>query len=71
MTSEVAYDRRFKLLDLDSLCSNVSMASNCYRSQDVSSCFLLLPLLKPCQDGTLTSRALLGSKNATSLAAMT
>ena len=63
MTSEVAYDRRFELLDLDSLCSNVSMASNCYRSQDVSSCFLLLPLLKPCQDGTLTSRASLGSKN--------
>ena len=62
MTSEVAYDRRFELLDLDSLCSNVSMASNCYRSQDVSSCFLLLPLLKPCQDGTLTSRASLGSK---------
>ena len=63
MTSEVAYDRRFELLDLNSLCSNVSMASNCYGSQDVSSCFLLLPLLKPCQDGTLTSRASLGSKN--------
>ena len=66
MTSEVAYDRRFELLDLDSLCSNVSMASNCYRSQDVSSCFLLLPLLKPCQDGTLTSRASLGSKKGNS-----
>ena len=67
MTSEVAYDRRFELLDLDSLYSNVSMASNCYRSQDVSSCFLLLPLLKPCQDGTLTSRASLGSKNRKTL----
>ena len=64
MTPEVAYDLIFELLDLDSLCSNVSTASNCYNSQDVSSCFLLLPLLKPCQDGPLTSRASLGSKKS-------
>ena len=63
MTSEVAYDLGFNLLDLENLCSHVSMVVNCYRSQDISSCHLLHLPLKPCQDGPLTSRASLGSKN--------
>ena len=57
MTPEVAYDLRFELLDLDSLCSNVSMASNCYRSQDIASCHLLYLPPKPCQDEPLTSQS--------------
>ena len=61
MTSELAYG--FSLLDLENLCSHVSMVVNCYHSQDISSCHLLHLPLKPCQDGPLTSRASLGSKN--------
>ena len=63
MTPEVTFDLRFKLLDLDSLCSNVSMASYFYHSQDVSTRHMLHLPLKPCQDKQLTSRATLGSKN--------
>ena len=63
MTSEVAYDLGFNLLDLENLCSHVSMVVNCYHSQDISSCHLLHLPLKPCQDEPLTSRASLGSKN--------
>ena len=62
-TSEVAYDLSFELIDLDYLCFRVSMASNCHHSQDVPSLHMLLPFLKPCQEGPLTSVASLGSKN--------
>ena len=61
MTSELAYG--FSLLDLENLCSHVSMVVNCYPLQDIFSCHLLHLPLKPCQDGPLTSRASLGSKN--------
>ena len=62
MTSEVTYDLGIKLLDLDNLCSHVSVVSNCHQSQDVTTLHTLLLPLKPCQEGPLTSRASLGSK---------
>ena len=74
-TSEVAYDLSFELIDLDYPCFHVSIASNCHHSQDVPSLHMLLPFLKPCQEqekksnkkpcqeGPLTSVALLGRKN--------
>ena len=62
-TSEVAYDLSFELIDLDYLCFRVSMACIYHHSQDVTTCHVLLPFLKPCQEGPLTSVASLGSKN--------
>ena len=56
MTSEVAYNLQFELIDLDYICSHVSMACIYHYSQDVTTCYLLLlPFLKPCQDHPLTS----------------
>ena len=63
MTSEVTYDLGIELLDLDNLCSHVSVVPNCHQSQKFTTFHTLLLPLKPCQEGPLTSRASLGSKN--------
>ena len=63
MTSEVTYDLGIELLDLDNLCSHVSVVPNCHQSQKFTTFHTLLLPLKPCQEGPLTSRASLGSNN--------
>ena len=37
MTSKATYDHKFELLDLDNICSHVSLASKCHNLQNVGS----------------------------------
>ena len=63
VASEVQYDLKIKLYDLNNLCLNFHLSFICYNSQNVYTWHMLHFPLKPCQDEPLTSRALLGSKN--------